>query len=84
MEASIRIHSKNGTQVILASVAQENHWELSFGTSSRSFLQWDVWNAVFGVQGYNNYPLEPWDKVTGEIYLDAGVHDCRRMDCSPR
>lgn len=61
----------NGTQKILATVAQENHWELTFGTSSRSFNQWDIWNAVFGVQGYNSYPLEPWDKVTGEIYPDA-------------
>ncbi|KAF5844463.1 hypothetical protein GGP41_007544 [Bipolaris sorokiniana] len=61
----------NGTQVIEATVASENHWELTFGTSSRSFNQWDVWNAVFGVQGYNNYPLEPWDKVTGEIYPHA-------------
>ena len=53
---SIRIHSDNGTEVILASVAQENHWELTFGTSTRSSLQWDVWNAVFGAQGYNSYP----------------------------
>ncbi|KAJ4316128.1 hypothetical protein N0V94_005616 [Neodidymelliopsis sp. IMI 364377] len=57
--------------VILATVAQENHWKLTFGTASRSFNQWDIWNAVFGVQGYNNYPLEPWDKVTGEIYPEA-------------
>jgi hypothetical protein len=61
----------NGTQKVLATVAQENHWELTFGTASRSFNQWDVWNAVFGVQGYNGYPLEPWDKVTGEIYPEA-------------
>lgn len=61
----------NGTQVIEATVASENHWELTFGTASRSFNQWDIWNAVFGVQGYNNYPLEPWDKVTGEIYPQA-------------
>ncbi|KAF2631336.1 hypothetical protein BU25DRAFT_488727 [Macroventuria anomochaeta] len=61
----------NDTQKVLATVAQENHWELTFGTSSRSFNQWDVWNAVFGVQGYNGYPLEPWDKVTGEIYPEA-------------
>lgn len=61
----------NGTQKILATVAQENHWELTFGTASRSFNQWDVWNAVFGAQGYNGYPLEPWDKVTGEIYPEA-------------
>lgn len=62
---------ENSTQVILATVAQENHWELTFGTASRSFNQWDVWNAVFGVQGYNGYPLEPWDKVTGDIYPEA-------------
>lgn len=61
----------NGTQKVLATVAQENHWELTFGTASRSFNQWDIWNAVFGVQGYNGYPLEPWDKVTGEIYPEA-------------
>lgn len=42
---------ENGTEVVLATVASENHWELTFGTSSRSFNQWDVWNAVFGVQG---------------------------------
>ncbi|KAI0154731.1 Alpha/Beta hydrolase protein [Xylariaceae sp. FL1272] len=67
---SIRTFSNN-TQVVLASTMQENHWELVFGTSSRSSLQWDVWNAVFGAQGLNNYPLEPWDKVTGEIYHGA-------------
>lgn len=70
---------ENGTQVILATVEQENHWELTFGTSSRSSNQWDVWNAVFGVQGLNGYPLEPWDKVTGEIYPGA-VEYWRHMD----
>ncbi|KAF2026037.1 hypothetical protein EK21DRAFT_75076 [Setomelanomma holmii] len=62
---------ENDTEVVLASIALENHWELTFGTASRSSNQWDIWNAVFGVQGYNNYPLEPWDKVTGEIYPEA-------------
>ncbi|KAI8931794.1 hypothetical protein NX059_011431 [Plenodomus lindquistii] len=62
---------ENGSEVILATVANENHWELTFGTASRSSNQWDIWNAVFGVQGYNNYPLEPWDKITGEIYPEA-------------
>jgi hypothetical protein len=62
---------ENDTEVLLSTVANENHWELTFGTSSRSANQWDIWNAVFGVQGYNNYPLEPWDKVTGKIYHDA-------------
>ncbi|KAK5117367.1 hypothetical protein LTR62_005984 [Meristemomyces frigidus] len=71
----------NDTQVVLATVAQENHWELSQGTSSRSFLQWDIWNAVFGVQGYNSYPLEPWNKVTGEIY-PAAVDYWKSFDLS--
>lgn len=61
----------NGTLIDTTTVAQENHWELTQGTSSRSFLQWDVWNAVFGAQGLNGYPLEPWDKVTGEIYPEV-------------
>ena len=78
---SIQTHDDDGTQDILATVEMENHWELAFGTSSRSFLQWDIWNAVFGVQGYNNYPLEPWDKVTGEIYPGA-VDYWRHMDLS--
>ncbi|KAM5343809.1 hypothetical protein ACJ41O_012346 [Fusarium nematophilum] len=65
---------QNGQEVVLATVEQENHWELVFGTSSRSSLQWDIWNAVFGVQGLNGYPLEPWDKVTGEIYPGAVEH----------
>ncbi|KXT02407.1 hypothetical protein AC578_7836 [Pseudocercospora eumusae] len=69
----------NGTEKILATIAQENHWELSYGTSSRSALQWDVWQAVFGVQGYNNYPLETWNKVTGEIYPEA-VEYWKSMD----
>ena len=75
---SIRTY-ENDTEVILATTAQENHWELTFGTSSRSFLQWDVWQTVFGVQGYNNYPLEAWDKVTGEIYPGA-VEYWKHMD----
>ncbi|ETN46467.1 uncharacterized protein HMPREF1541_00652 [Cyphellophora europaea CBS 101466] len=69
----------NDTLTDVTTVEQENHWELSFGTSSRSALQWDVWNAVFGVQGYNHYPLEPWDKVTGDIYPEA-VEYWRSMD----
>ncbi|TGJ81109.1 hypothetical protein E0Z10_g7662 [Xylaria hypoxylon] len=77
---SIRVF-QNDTEVVLATTEQENHWELVFGTSSRSSLQWDVWNAVFGIQGLNGYPLEPWDKVTGEIYPEA-VEFWKEMDLS--
>lgn len=71
----------NGTLTNLVTVEQENHWELTFGTSSRSGNQWDIWNAVFGAQGLNKYPLEPWDKVTGEIYPEA-VEYWKPMDLS--
>ncbi|USW57069.1 Putative alpha/Beta hydrolase [Septoria linicola] len=71
----------NGTLTEVTTVAQENHWELTYGTSSRSSGQWDIWNAVFGVQGLNGYPLEPWDKVTGEIYPQA-VEYWKPMDLS--
>ena len=36
---------------------------------------------MFGVQGLNGYPLEPWDKVTGEIYPES-VEYWREMDLS--
>ncbi|KAM3424720.1 hypothetical protein BST61_g6707 [Cercospora zeina] len=71
----------NDTLTNTTTVAQENHWELTQGTSSRSSLQWDVWNAVFGAQGLNGYPLEPWDKVTGDIYPEA-VEYWKPMDLS--
>lgn len=32
---------ENGTEIVLATTEMENHWELTFGTSSRSFLQWE-------------------------------------------
>ncbi|KAF2019240.1 hypothetical protein BU24DRAFT_418827 [Aaosphaeria arxii CBS 175.79] len=77
--ASIRAF-ENGTETVLATVQQENHWELTFGTNTRSIGgQWDVWNAVFGVQGVNGYPLVPWDKVSGEIYPGA-VEYWKHMD----
>lgn len=69
----------NGTETVVVSTESENHWEITFGTRSRSQLQWDVWNAVFGAQGYNGYPLEPWNKVTGEIY-PAAVEYWKDMD----
>lgn len=70
----------NGVQINQASVAQENHWELTYGTNTRSIGgQWDIWDAVFGVQGLNGYPLVPWDKVTGDIYPGA-VEYWKKMD----
>jgi hypothetical protein len=72
---------EDGPEEILASTWQENHWELTHGTNTRSYLQWDVWDVVFGAQGLNSYPLVPWDKVTGEIY-PAAVAYWREFDLS--
>ena len=60
----------------------ENHFELAVGNRSRSQVgQWDIWNAAFGAQGANCYPLEPWNKVTGAI--DHGAVDkWKAMDMS--
>lgn len=48
-------------------MAQENHWELAMGTKGRSMGQWDIWNAVYGPQGADGYPAQPWNKATGAI-----------------
>lgn len=61
----------DGVERVKVTMEEENHWELTFGTSGRSALQTDVWFAVFGVQGLNGYPLAAWDKITGEIYPDV-------------
>jgi hypothetical protein len=78
-------HSYNtttGVDTIELTMPQENHYELAVGTHSRSQVgQWDVWNAVYGGQGSDCYPDEPWDKVTGVIDR-AAVEKWKPMDMS--
>jgi enterochelin esterase-like enzyme len=57
----------SGTDTVEVTMPDENHYELAIGNRSRSMGQWDIWNAVFGAQGANCYPLEPWNKVDGTI-----------------
>jgi len=59
------------TERITVTMSQENRMELALGTNSRSFDQWDIWNAVYGVQGVNGYPLDPWEKESGVIDTDT-------------
>ncbi|EME78133.1 uncharacterized protein MYCFIDRAFT_145871 [Pseudocercospora fijiensis CIRAD86] len=66
-----REFSPNGTEVRLFDFESINHYELALGTKTRSLQQLDIFAAVFGVQGLNGYPLEPYDKLTGEIYPEA-------------
>ncbi|KXT11657.1 hypothetical protein AC579_7021 [Pseudocercospora musae] len=66
-----RIFLRNGTVLYLTDAENMNHYELALGTKTRSLQQLDAFAAVFGVQGLNGYPLEPWDKLTGEIYPES-------------
>lgn len=61
----------NGTEVHVIDFENMNHYEFALGTKTRSLQQLDIFAAVFGVQGLNGYPLEPYDKLTGEIYPEA-------------
>lgn len=42
---------QNNTEIVLATVEQENHWELTFGTSSRSSLQWEYVQPICVIKG---------------------------------
>jgi hypothetical protein len=71
-----------GVDTVTLTMPNENHFELAVGNRSRSQVgQWDIWNAVFGAQGANCYPLEPWNKVDGTIDHGA-VDQWKAMDMS--
>lgn len=61
------------TERVTVTMPEENRFELALGTNSRSFDQWDIWNAVYGVQGANGYPLDPWEKEDGTIDTDTAA-----------
>ena len=45
-----------------ATVEEMNRREIVLGARSRSCGQWDIWEAVFGPQGADNYPERIWCK----------------------
>ena len=51
----------------LATQRASNHMELVLGDHGRSGGQYDIWQAVFGPEGADGYPVPIFDKVTGEI-----------------
>lgn len=59
--------SRSGRGEIMATLEENNHYELVLGTRSRSGRQWDAWQAVFGPVGDDGYPKPIWNKLTGEI-----------------
>jgi hypothetical protein len=79
--SSHSFNAETGVDTINFTMVAENHFELAVGSKSRSMGQWDIWNAVYGVQGPNCYPLEPWNKATGVIDR-AAVEQWKPMDMS--
>ncbi len=53
--------------LVLATMEQMNHYELTLGTRSRSGEQLDAWQAVFSSVGDDGYPRPVFDKRTGDI-----------------
>ncbi len=51
----------------LATQRDSNHMELVLGDRGRSGGQYDIWQAVFGPQGPDGYPVPIFDKETGVI-----------------
>lgn len=68
---SARQFSVEDVAEVVFTTADWSHWELSLGTLSRSRSQIDVWNAVYGAQDSNGYPLELYNKINGEINRKA-------------
>ncbi|MDQ6926151.1 MAG: alpha/beta hydrolase-fold protein [Candidatus Eremiobacteraeota bacterium] len=52
---------------IVATMKDENWFELASGDHSRSGGQWDIWEATYGPVGADGYPKPIWDKRTGAI-----------------
>ncbi|MDB4883172.1 MAG: hypothetical protein JWL95_1938 [Gemmatimonadetes bacterium] len=52
---------------VVATMKDENWFELAVGDRSRSGGQWDVWEATYGPVSADGYPRRIWDKRTGVI-----------------
>ena len=51
----------------IATTQSSNQYELALGTHARSGEQFDIWQAVYGPVGADGYPVQIFDKETGEI-----------------
>jgi len=74
------MHDPDG-QVIM-SLEQASQMELVLGTKGRSGQQLDVWQAVYAPVGDDGYPMDVWDKQTGEINQAAVEHMRENYDLS--
>jgi hypothetical protein len=59
-----------------------NSYELALGDHGRSGEQFDIWQAVYSPEGPDGYPLQIFDKTTGEIdhKVAAYWHDHYDLD----
>jgi hypothetical protein len=65
---------------VTATVGQSNQLERALGNHSRSGEQWDIWQAVFGPQGEDGYPVPIWNKRTGKINPKVAEYWKRHYD----
>jgi hypothetical protein len=59
---------------IVATMKDENWFELAVGDRSRSGGQWDIWEATYGPVGSDGYPRRIWDKRTGVIDHEVAAY----------
>jgi hypothetical protein len=66
----------------LITTKQNNEYELALGDHGRSGEQWDIWQAVYSPEGPDGYPLQIFNKETGEIdhKVAAYWHDHYDLD----
>jgi len=74
------MHDPDGQ--VLMSLEQASRMELVLGTNGRSGQQLDVWQAVYAPVGEDGYPMDVWDKQTGEINQAAVEHMRENYDLS--
>jgi hypothetical protein len=65
-----------------ATTLDNNAYELALGDHGRSGEQFDIWQAVYSPEGPDGYPVQIFDKVTGEIdhKVAAYWHDHYDLD----
>ena len=65
-----------------ATTQDVNAYELALGDHGRSGEQYDIWQAVYSPEGPDGYPVQIFDKATGEIdhKVAAYWHDHYDLD----
>src|SRR3984885_3958626 len=58
----------------IATTQSSNQYELALGSHARSGEQFDIWQAVYGPVGPDGYPVQIFNKETGEIYPDVAAY----------